>query len=442
MICRFVGVRQSFIQLVADKLGSEFEFIPASASPDELTAADIVAVGVSTPEDLDILRAILGRTSVPVIAILPAPVHHLTLKSISEGAFDYFIETDPLAELRMVLARAAKFRELNREIGRLRSATNSLVQFDRITGADPKMLAIFSLVSKIAPMDTTVLITGETGTGKELIANTIHEMSSRSSHPFVAVGCASLPETLIEAELFGHEKGAFTGAAGVRKGRFEAVGEGTIFLDEIGDLSLTMQVKLLRVLQERRFERLGSNVVHMMRARLICATHRDLKAMVRSGEFRADLYYRLDTIEIELPALRERREDIALLAYQFLQQFAEHHQKNVSKISPSALGVLKRYAWPGNVRELQHVIERAVVIADRPEIGVEHLSADIMVTNNLTDFAIESVQTYDDEMRSFKRKLIMRSLELTGNNKVQAAKALGISRSSLHRIIDELKLAS
>ena len=150
----------------------------------------------------------------------------------------------------------------------------------------------------------------------------------------------------------------------------------------------------------------------------------------------------MNTIEIELPALRARREDITLLAYQFLQQFAEHHQKNVSKISPSALGVLKRYAWPGNVRELQHVIERAVVIADRSEIGVEHLSADIMVTNNLTDFTVESVQTYDDEMRSFKRKLIMRSLELTGNNKVQAAKALGISRSSLHRIIDELKLAS
>jgi DNA-binding NtrC family response regulator len=251
----------------------------------------------------------------------------------------------------------------------------------------------------------------------------------------VALSCASLPEHLIEAELFGHEKGAFTGAISARRGRFEAAAQGTIFLDEIGDLPASIQVKLLRVLQERTFERLGSNEPRAMEARVICATHRPLKSLVKTGAFRADLYYRISTVEVEVPALRERRSDILLMAHTFLRKFALRHNRPAARFSPAAMAALQEHAWPGNVRELQNVIERAVVLCDAAEIGISNLPPELgEAVAGTSDFS------FDKEVREFKGRLIQRALAQTGYNKVQAAQLLGIARSSLHRLIDELQI--
>jgi transcriptional regulator with PAS, ATPase and Fis domain len=281
-------------------------------------------------------------------------------------------------------------------------------------------------------------VTGETGTGKELLARAIHKASPRSQAPFIAVSCSSLPETLIEAELFGHERGAFTGANVARKGRFEAAEQGTIFLDEIGELSPGLQVKLLRVLQERSFERLGSNQSRPMEARVICATNRNLKELVKAGLFRADLYYRLNTIELALPPLRERRDDIAVLAYSFLQTYTEKHRSRAQRIAAGAMHTLEEYEWPGNIRELQNVVERAVVICDGPEIRMEHLPSHLASTQ---EPEIDT-PSFDEEVKSFKRRLIYRVLSDNGNNKLQTARTLKIARSSLHRLIDELEIAT
>jgi transcriptional regulator with PAS, ATPase and Fis domain len=246
-----------------------------------------------------------------------------------------------------------------------------------------------------------------------------------------------LPETLIEAELFGHEKGAFTGAAAVRKGRFEAAGKGTIFLDEIGELPPPLQVKLLRVLQECSFERIGSNQSRPMEARVICATHRDLKQLVTEGRFRADLFYRLNTIELPLPALRERKVDIAILANNFLQRFSQRQSRTTPRITPLAMMILEHYSWPGNIRELEHAMERALIVCEGTEIRPEHLSLEI---STITDSgpSAEVMRSFEEEVRLFKRSLIQKHLRLSGNNKVRAARALGISRSSIHRLIEEL----
>jgi two-component system response regulator AtoC len=352
------------------------------------------------------------------------------------GASDHFVESGSMEELRHILRRAAQFHEMNRELQRLRFSGRELGDFMSIVGSDQKMRAIFTLASKVASTDATVLITGETGTGKELLARAIHQASQRARQPFVAVACASLPETLIEAELFGHEKGAFTGAATARRGRFEAAERGSIFLDEIGELTPGLQVKLLRVLQERTFERLGSNQARTMEARIICATNRNLQELVKAGTFRADLYYRLNTIELNLPPLRERRDDVALLAHSFLHAYAERHKRPARRICSAAMAALQEYAWPGNIRELQNIVERAVVICDGPDVMMEHLPSQFAAWNEAECVGC----SFEDEVRSFKRRLIQRVLCDHGNNKLQAARTLGIARSSLHRLIEELQI--
>jgi len=308
--------------------------------------------------------------------------------------------------------------------------------FEEIIGESIAWKRVLEQVETVSPTDSTALILGETGTGKELIARAIHNLSGRHERTFVKLNCAAIPTGLLESELFGHEKGAFTGAIAMRRGRFEAAQRGTLFLDEIGELSPALQVKLLRVLQERTFERLGSNEQRRMEARVICATNRDLKLMVQVGTFRSDLYYRLKTIEMHMPPLRERRDDIVLLAHQFLQKHAPHLESGSCRFSPAALSAMKRYSWPGNVRELQHVIERAVVICDGTEIRLEHLPSEV-VSEKDDEFPLES-SSFEFEVRTFKRHLIQKRLRDSGNNKVQAARLLKISRSSLHRLIEEL----
>ncbi len=447
MKCHVVDERAEFFGLLAEKLGSEFQLVPLEKNKravEEIADCDVIIHSLPARESAEyearleeMERIVLNPAAAPVIGFVAEPDREAMRAVIATGAYDCFVESSPLEELRIVLRRAARFHELQRELNRLRSCAQR-VQSEFLVSADAKMMAVHSFAQRIAISDANVLITGETGTGKEVIARDIHRSSGRSEYPFVPVACSSLPETLIEAELFGHERGAFTGATSIRQGRFEVAARGTIFLDEIGELTPALQVKLLRVLQECQFERLGSNMSRPMEARVICATNCDLKAMVQAGKFRADLYYRLNTVEVHIPPLRERREDVVALAFFFLQRYAERQKRPACRISPVALAALRRYEWPGNVRELEHVIERAVVICDGPEIRSEHLPAELIKTTIFNAEPGSNCLSFEDEVKGFKRRLIEKTLQQTGQNKVRAARTLNISRSSLHRLIDEL----
>ena len=296
------------------------------------------------------------------------------------------------------------------------------------------MQELFGLAQKIGPCDVNVLITGETGTGKELLARAIHHLSSRQARPLVAFSCANLPESLIEDELFGHEKGAFTGAFALRRGRIEAADQSTLLLDEIGDLALGLQPKLLRVLQERSFERLGGNNTVNVNIRLICATNRNLAELVQEGKFREDLYYRLNVVQMHLPPLRERRDDIPLLAQHFLEASAEQFHKKVKRFSRSAMQALEDHAWPGNVRELHNAIQRAVVLAEGPAIEPHQLP--VAVRGACEAQPLNG--SYEKEVRDFKRRLILRTLRECGWRKAESARSLGVARGYLHRLINQL----
>lgn len=444
MICRFIDQRVDFFQVLEDKLGEAFSLAPAAEDDyDSLGGSDVLICSLPATDDprfaasLKTLQTLVRNPAgIPVVAFLSTDGREVMREAVSAGAFDHFVESSSMEELRLVLRRAARFQELRRELLRLQTGSSLDKQFAALVGTDETMRPVLSLASKVAPTDANVLIMGESGTGKELLARSIHLASPRAGAPFLAVACSSLPETLIEAELFGHEKGAFTGANAARVGRFEAAGQGTIFLDEVGDLAPVLQVKLLRVLQERTLERLGSNHSRPMEARVICATHRNLQQLAKDGTFRLDLYYRLNTVEITLPPLRERRDDIAVLAHSFLQEFRLRHRRSVQRISPAALCALEEYDWPGNVRELQNVIERAIVICDASEIGIEHLPSQFAAWSE-----VEPGGSFDEEVRNFKRRLILRTLAECGNNKVQAARFLKIARSSIHRLIEELDIS-
>jgi transcriptional regulator with GAF, ATPase, and Fis domain len=278
-----------------------------------------------------------------------------------------------MIELRIALRRACRFHQLEKEAQDLRAQEMKITASYTMVGVEGALTEVLALATKVAPCDVTVLITGETGTGKELWARAIHRMSSRSTQPFVGFSCANLPETLIEDELFGHEKGAFTGASNTRRGRFELADRGTLFLDEIGDLSLGLQPKLLRVVQERSFERLGGSKPVAVDVRMICATHHNLHDMVEQGRFREDLFYRLNVVQLHLPPLRERRESIPELAHHFLRQFSTQFGKKTKRFSSLAMQALEECPWPGNVRELENVVQRAVVLAEDTTIELNHL---------------------------------------------------------------------
>jgi two-component system response regulator HydG len=285
------------------------------------------------------------------------------------------------------------------------------------------MQQVFKSVAQVAPSRATVLITGESGTGKELVAAALHHRSPRAAGPFVRLHCAALAETLLESELFGHERGAFTGADRRREGRFEQANGGTLFLDEIGDISPSTQVKLLRALQEREFERVGGNQTVHVDVRVVTATNRDLKEMVQAGKFREDLYYRLNVINVQLPPLRRRVSDIPALIDHFLKRYAQENAKNVSRVSDAALGLLVNYSWPGNVRELENVIERAVVLADSDTIDVHHLPADLAASSRKN--AVPTVP--GATMAELERYAILKTLESVGGSTSKAAEMLGIS---------------
>lgn len=314
---------------------------------------------------------------------------------------------------------------------------SSVSRFGQLIGGAPAILQVFALADRVAACDVTVLITGETGTGKELLAHAMHDRGQRSSGPFVAFSCANLPDTLIDDELFGHERGAFTGAEARRRGRFEMADAGTLFLDEIGDLPPVLQSRLLRVLQERCFERLGGSGTVSVDFRLICATHRDLEAMVQEGTFRQDLFYRLNVVQLSMPPLRDRRDDIELLAPSFLEWFASKFSKDVTHFSAAVRTALTEYNWPGNVRELENVIQRAVALAESSTVELRDLPAEVAGIA-LCHPARET--SYDAEVRDFKRRLIGRMLRVCHGNKSEAARTLKIARPYLHRLIESLEI--
>jgi transcriptional regulator with PAS, ATPase and Fis domain len=302
-------------------------------------------------------------------------------------------------------------------------------------GASHQMQQVYRLVESVTDLNVSVLITGQSGTGKELIARAIHNRGSRSKRPFIAVPCGAIPETLIEAELFGHEKGAYTGTVGAREGYFEQAGDGTVFLDEIGELSLLTQVKLLRVLQQREFTRLGSNRLIPMRARLIFATNQDLAEMVAQGKLREDLYYRINVVEIKTPPLQDRPSDISEIAVHFLRVYSQMYQKQVESIAPDALCMLQHYSWPGNVRELENVIQRAIVCAVGTTIRAADLPPNFRPEQVQEIDAFSQTGSFEQQIHEFKLKLAATAIRENNGNKTLAAKSLGISRAYLHRLI-------
>ncbi len=355
------------------------------------------------------------------------------VEAMKYGAYDYITKPFSMDELLLMVKRLLRVKDLEEENLMLKEQVEGRYNFSGVIGKSEKMKEIFDKVTTVAQTDSTVLLLGESGTGKELIANALHFNSHRKDEPFVKVSCAALPETLLEAELFGYEKGAFTGAVKQKKGRFELANRGTLFLDEIGELSPAIQVKLLRVLQEREYDRLGGTETLSADVRIVCATQRDLKKEVQKGAFREDLYYRLNVVPITLPPLRDRKGDVMLLANHFLKYFASQHKKNIRGFSVEAMELLLKYPFPGNVRELENTVERAVVLGKGDEIQPWDLSEDITSISDCLK-VIENIQSYEHlskAIKDFERQYITKVLEETKGNKGLAAKLLGVSRKTL-----------
>jgi DNA-binding NtrC family response regulator len=335
------------------------------------TPYDLVLTDVMMPEmsGLEFLKALKAeQPGVEVLVVTAFGTIERAIEAMKGGAAEFLEKPVSVDLLRLAVGRCLERVALRQEIARLRGAVRAGEGLGRLVGRSPKMQAVYALIKTAATVDSTVIVLGETGTGKELVARELHEASERRGRPFVTVSCGAIPETLLESELFGHDRGAFTGATRARAGKFEAAGGGTIFLDEIGEIPSAVQLRLLRVLQEKEIERLGETRPVKVDVRIVAATHRDLEAMMRTGRFREDLFYRLNVLPIRMPPLRERPEDIPLLAAHFLSRFAERFKKPVTGIAPAALQTLLTHSWPGNVRELEHDVERAVIMTPGTEL--------------------------------------------------------------------------
>jgi DNA-binding NtrC family response regulator len=366
------------------------------------------------------------------------------VQAMRMGAYDFITKPIDLQHLRLVVQRALRERMLQDEVVYLREQLQNRYAFHNIISKNPKMHAIFELINNVAQTTTTVLIEGETGTGKEMVARAIHQASHVRHGPMVAVNCAALPENLLESELFGHEKGAFTSAVSQRKGRFELADGGTMFLDEVGDVPTAMQAKLLRVLQERRFERVGGTESIEVDVRVITATNRPLQKLVKDGNFREDLYYRLNVVKIDLPPLRERREDIPLLAAHFVQKYARPTEPP-KQISPQVMDILLNYRWPGNIRELENAIERACVTSMDGVIRPENLPPEVLTPNTpKLPFSIDLKRPLPDLLRELsadvEQQYIRKALEQSHGNVGRCAKICGLSRRSISAKIAEYNI--
>jgi DNA-binding NtrC family response regulator len=436
--------------LLSSALGKDFQLLLESDQEgmNALVSAggcDVMILDLNS--NLDSLQERIGfarqfiAAKVPSVVMADDGLRSTAFELVRTGAFGYCRRPPSIRDLKTMLNRAYENSSLKQQLQTVQERLEEPGSCDRLIGSSPQMLRVYQLVHRVTNLNAAVLVTGDSGTGKELIARAIHNLGSRSSRPFVAVSCGAIPETLIEAELFGHEKGAFTGTVGAREGYFEQAADGTLFLDEIGDLSLFTQVKLLRVLQQMEFNRLGSNKLIPLRARLIFATHRDLSKLVAEGKFRQDLFYRINVMRIDSPALQEHPEDIPRIAKHFLRQYAQVFQKPMESIDAEAMAVLQSYPWPGNVRELENVMQRAIILAPGQTVRVEDLSL-----NNQDDDSgeIEDVVdigdyhpagSFERQLRDYKVKLAVQAVRENNGNKTLAARRLCISRAYLHRLI-------
>ncbi|MEJ2636260.1 MAG: sigma-54 dependent transcriptional regulator [Calditrichia bacterium] len=370
------------------------------------------------------------HSDVSVIMITAHGTIETAVEAMKKGAKDYILKPLRLDEILAKVETISQLKSLIKENQYLREKLSQKYNFNNIIGKNRKMLELFDLVKDIAKTNSTVLITGESGTGKELIANAIHFNSDRIKKPFVKVNCAVLAENLLESELFGHVKGAFTGAIRDKLGRFELANGGTIFLDEIGDISANMQLKLLRVLQEGEFERVGGTETLKVDVRIIAATNRDLSEMMKKGEFRQDLYYRLNVIPLEVPPLRERRDDIPLLITHFLEKFNKQFSKKIDVIEDDAMECLQHYGWPGNIRELENLVERAIVLNKTGRITVKDFPHYVVHQNDQPDIELDTDKPLTDIVDNYEKQIILKALRENNFNKLRTAEKLGIHRST------------
>ena len=428
------GLRESF-RLILEE---EYEVVEAPDGARALAVVgaqqvDLVLLDIRLPEmdGIEVLERIKAiDEGVEVVLVTAVKTVRTAVAAMKLGAFDYLTKPFEDDELLAVVRRALAKRALEREVAFLRSELDRRRDDDEIIGRHPEMQKLHRLIGQVAPTTTTVLITGESGTGKELIARAIHRQGPRRDRPFVAVNPAAIVETLVESELFGHEKGAFTGAAARKLGRFELAHGGTLFLDEIASLKPDLQVKLLRVLQEREIERVGGGRPIKIDVRIVAATNTDLKRAVATGAFREDLYYRFNVLPLRVPSLRERAEDIPLLVDHFVRRYDRGPARRVAGFTDEALAALSRYAWPGNVRELQNLIERLVVVVDGPRVGLNDLPLEIALARphgsaGGVEFPLHAA------VDRFEREVVLRALERAGGRLGETARLLGMHRNSL-----------
>jgi len=418
------------------------------------SSPDLIIMDIKMPgrSGIDVLREIKSIDPKSLVIIMTAyGTTEKAIEAMKYGAFDYILKPFPIPQMKGLVEKALSLRRMmKQEVIYASTEGEKTDEGERIIGSSPKMQEMYKIVGQIAPSDVTVLLRGESGTGKELFARAIYQHSSRSNLPFLPVNCAAIPDTLLESELFGHEKGSFTGATSRRIGKLEQCQGGTIFLDEVGDMSLSTQAKLLRVLQEKSFERLGGTETIKVDIRLIVATNKDLEEVIANGKFREDLYYRLNVVSIMIPPLKERKEDIPELASYFLKKFNRELKKGIVGITPSAMARIASYGWPGNVRQLENVLKRAMVLCQGEwiledqllfEKGWERREAEEEPSKknveDLLDALFEELSTGPvasqglDMISSLERGLILRALQKTGGNQLKAAALLGINRSTL-----------
>jgi DNA-binding NtrC family response regulator len=391
-------------------------------------------------DGLALLRALQQQgADVTTLLLTAQGTVETAVEAMKEGAYDYLTKPVDLKRLKILLDKIVERLETVREVKALRRQLREHGTFGSLIGSSPEMRKLYQVIEQAAPTSASVLIMGESGTGKELVAQTIHQLSPRAAFPFVAINCAAIPETLLESEIFGHEKGAFTGAADRRAGCFELADHGTLFLDEIGEMTPATQVKLLRVLQERTFRRLGGRQEQSVDVRVIAATNINPAEAVQKGTLREDLYYRLNVFAMKLPTLRDRKEDMPLLIQAFINEFNARNQRSVAGVDREAMRLLEHYQWPGNVRELRNVIERATILAPGPFIEAAHLPPAVTHEpgpESQAHVALGPGTTVEEA----ERRLIMMTLEHTRDNKTRAAEILGISLKTLHNKLNKLRL--
>jgi DNA-binding NtrC family response regulator len=402
----------------------------------DLTITDLMMPKMRGIELVQRLRAIDGGAL--VLLITAFGTIESAVEAMRAGAFHYVTKPFHNDEILIQVKRALEQKSLREEIKRLRTEVQARDRFQNIIGQSAAMQRVFETVAQVSDLPANILIEGESGTGKELIARAIHSNSSRASGPFIPVNCAAIPETLLESELFGYVRGAFTDARKDRPGLFREANGGMLFLDEISEMPLTLQTKLLRVLEDKEVRPLGANQSEKVDTRVLSATNRNLDELVRDGKFRQDLYYRLNVIRIELPALRYRSDDIPLLVQHFIEKFAAGARRDVDGIQSEALAALKSYDWPGNIRELEHTIERAVLLGKESQVGVEDLPANL-VARGESSIVLAQASDRQFTLRDLEREYIGKVLQSTKGNKTEAARILGVDRTTLYRKLEEYK---